>query len=54
MSTQLCFKQLFRDEFHEHDSCSYKFNFESDPSTTANVFRLLDLLVVNSVIASKQ
>lgn len=54
MSTQLCLQQLFRDEFQEHESCSYRFNFESDPSTTANVFRPLDLWEVNSVIASRQ
>lgn len=54
VSTQLCLQQLPGDEFHQQESCSYKFNFESDPSTSANVFRLLDLLGVNSVSASQQ
>lgn len=54
VSTQLCLQQLPGDEFHQQESCSYKFNFESDPSTSANVFRLLDLLGVNSVSASEQ
>lgn len=54
VSTQLCPQQLSGDEFHQQESCSYKFNFESDPSTTANVFRVLDLLEVNSVSASEQ
>lgn len=54
VSTQLCLQQLSGDEFHQQESCSYKFNFESDPSTSANVFRLLDLLGVNSVSASEQ
>lgn len=54
VSTQLCLQQLSGDEFHQQESCSYKSNFESDPSTSANVFRLLDLLGVNSVSASEQ
>lgn len=54
VSTQLCLQQLSRDEFHQQESCSYKFNFESDPSTSANVFRLPDLWGVNSVSASGQ
>lgn len=33
---------------------SYKFKFDSGPSTTANVFRSLDVLEVNPVSASMQ
>lgn len=44
----------FRMSFTSMRARSYKFKFDSDPSTTANVFRCLDLLEVNPVGASKQ
>lgn len=48
MLTQLRVKQLCRRWVSQSESCSYKFNFESDPTTTANVFKCLDLLAINS------
>lgn len=48
MLTQLWVKQLCRGWVSQAECCSYKFNFESNPTTTANVFKCLDLLAINS------